>query len=380
MVVKGIHFVGTSVVLANNQFVQPNLLDTTGFDQTKSGFYGSYRNPDLTTPEAQDAYPNVLESTFEDLVFERFLGHGFSIGQGFNNEIVAVKGDNNKGFGLHTYDGNSSVHRNCYQGSYNSSGGFWPQNGGTIINCNGYDHFDSRPGMVLGTPGSSKRVYALVQGGNIEGTKSEGIRIYGDGGKISFIDTSFQYAIDSIDDCPIRVYGGQNDIILGFSAISPTSNSLKDGGGNFVKPRNLIKSRGNDNNYIVLTSMKFLTQDYSFLCVDATGDPGGFYGLNGGIPLVPSNKAGFSNAAEYALQVIKYKPSIIEKLWVGTGADLSAIGQVSTTAALPTVAAKPGLYINTNPARTKANALFIKIGDPSVTIPDNVGWFAISIL
>lgn len=380
MTIKGIHFVGTSVVLANNQFAQPNVLDTTGFDQTKSGFYGSYRNPDLSTPESQDAHPNVIECTFEDLVFERFLGHGFSIGLGFNNEINAVKGDNNKGFGLHTFDGNSTIHQNCYQGKYNSSGGFWPQNGGTIINCNGYDHYDSRPGMVLGTPGSPNRIYALVQGGNIEGTKNDGVRIHGDGGKISFIDTSLQYTIDSIDDCPIRVYGGQNDIILGFSAISPTTNSLKDGGGNFVKPRNLIRSRGNQNNFTVLTPMRFLTENYSYLCVDAAGDPGGFYGLNGGIPLVPSNRTGFNNAAEYGLQLINHKASILEKLWIGTGTNLFAVGSVDTTAALPTIAAKPGIYYNTNPARTKANTLFIKIGDPAVTIPDNVGWFAVSIV
>jgi hypothetical protein len=216
-----------------------------------------------------------------------------------------------------------------------------------------------------------------VLGGNIEGTENEGVRIYGNSGDIKFVSTALQYSIRSVDDCPIRVYGGGNTITLDFSSIGPTVRSLKDGTGNFVKPSYLIKSFGNQNYFTLPRPLKFLNEDYSYLCVNSAGSPNDFYG-NVGIPLTPSQSPGFNNSTEYGLLLQKQKPTVVEKLWVGADQNVAAYGVVNVASGLPTISAKPGLYFNAHPTATKSNCLFVKTGDPAAQ-PTNTGWFAVNV-
>jgi hypothetical protein len=365
--IKGIRFMGTGVVVANNSDEQPNVLDVSTYDVTKSGLYLGYRSPVLGSPEALDAFQLMAKCVFENLCFDRFLGSGLALLNGFNNKIYAVDNNNNKGFGLHTLDGNSTIQERCYTGRFNSKGGIWAQGGGEIRACNGYDHFDDvRPAIELGTPGSVQVVRAKIVDGNIEGAGKWGIRMHGDGGSLEFDNPDLQWYCTDIANAPIRIYGGVNLITLNFKTLSYCGSSP-----NKLKPTNLIMSKGNGNTFVVKKPMKFGANDHTFICVNDAGVDAD-YGY-GNVPLTVPEQDGFANSTQYGLLLAKQKASLLERLWVGDGAAAAAYGVVDTTAALPTVARPPGIYINTNAAATKANGLFLKLTSGAT------GWSAISV-
>jgi hypothetical protein len=308
--ISGIRFVGSDVVVTNNSNEHANVTDNSSFDELKSGFWAPRRNPDQSLPEALDATPLTYNCTFSDCCFDRFLGHGFSLTNGFANKIYAINNNNNKGFGLHTLDGNSTVVERCYTGRFNSSGGIWAQGGGELKVCTGYDHFDDvRPGIVFGTPGSVKGVKAKVVDGNIEGAGKWGIRMHGDGGALEFDNSDLQWYCTDIANAPIRIYGSVNLITLNFKSLSYAGSSPVK-----LKPTNLIISKGNGNVFVVKKPMKLLTENHTYLCVDDAGDAQFAYG---NIPLLVPAQDGFANSTQYGLLLNKQKATLSERLWVG---------------------------------------------------------------
>jgi hypothetical protein len=370
--VKGIRFIGTGVSVPNNSDEQPNILDITAYNLVKAGLYIGYRDPTSGSPEAQDAFPLMAKCLFEYLCFDRFAGSGLALLNGFNNKIYAVDNNNNKGFGLHTLDGNSTIQERCYAGRFNSRGGIWAQGGGELRACNGYDFFDDiRPAIEIGTPGAVAPVKAKIVDGNIEGAGKWSIRMHGDGGSLEFSNPDLQWWCSDIANAPIRIYGSVNLITLNFKTLSYCGTSpIK------LKPTNLIMSKGNGNIFVVTKPMKFTqpnqtVENHTYICVNDAGVDVD-YGY-GNVPLIVPAQDGFVNTTEYGLLLAKQKATLLDRLWVGNTTAAAAFGVVDASGALPTVARPPGIYVNTNSTATKANGLFLKLGSGAG------GWSAISV-
>jgi hypothetical protein len=311
--IKGIRFVGSDVIVPNNSDMQPNVTDISTFNELKSGFWAPRRNPDLNLPEALDATPLFSSCAFLDCCFDRFLGHGLSLPHGFANKIYIVNNNNNKGFGLHTLDGNSTVQDRCYTGRFNSSGGIWAEGGGELRACTGYDHFDDvRPAIVIGKPGSSQGVKAKLVDGNIEGAGKWSISMHGNGGSLEFDNPDLQWHCTDIANAPIRIYGGGNLITLNFKTLSFSGSSPVK-----LKPTNLIMSKGNGNIFVVKKPMKFLAEDHTYICVNDAGVDADFG--YGNVPLLVPASDGFANSTQYGVLLNKQKPTLAERLWVGNG-------------------------------------------------------------
>jgi hypothetical protein len=101
--------------------------------------------------------------------------------------------------------------------------------------------------------------------------------------------------------------------------------------------------------------------------------------LGYGSKIIPSRTGYYPGNADgralYGEYLRSQSTTSIEKIYVGrtvSGSEnMAAIGSVNITTALPTTAATPGIYLNTNTAATRANLIFAKVGKT------NTGWTAI---
>ena len=359
----GIACYGTIPVNATGQLL---ITENTPFVESSSGFYLPRKAPLPNTDDGTSTNPQMLFTRFEDLLLERFAGHGISLGNVFNAQLEKVRGENNKGFGTHHFQANSVICVDCYVGRFNTKGGFWLENGGKLDNCNGPDSFDQRPGVVFGAPGSSQKIIAEVNGGNIEGT-SRLIDLHGDGSSLKIVNTFLQYHHTDSNYPPIRVHGINCTIDIDVSAVGPSGSSTIP----TTKPNNLmwVRGSGNGHNVIVRNMPPFSGSDYyTYMVVNAADT--NLYGSFGEILYLKPDEARVGQLDYGTALDIHSKTSQFPKLYVKD----QAIGTVDTTAALPTITANPGLYVNVNAAATAANKLFIKVGDT------NTGWNALSVV
>lgn len=361
---------GGSIVVANNTFAQHG---TTGgnaavFDATKSGFYLPKRVADLNLNEAQDAAPLMYTSRFEEVVFERWLGHGIHADNMFSSSFTKCNCTSNKGFGFFFRDGNSVLVRDMYTGNDNSQGGVWAIGGGQLTDCNGGDHFDDvRPYLVGGEPGSVQAVNLKVTNGNLEGC-SRLIDLHGNASSLTIDNSDLQWHLVVATKPIIRVHGGLAKITY-----NPKSASYSSSSPIKTKPDNLITINGAGGFQLeVLNNPKFGSEELTFEVVDSSGSPNA-YGY-GKIPIRKTTQS-FVGGAGYGEYITSQNQTVMKRLLVGKGqdgvGDMAAIGTVDITTLSPTTAAKAGIYINTNVAATRANKVFIKVGD------DAAGWTAL---
>lgn len=360
MLIEGIRCVGTAVPVPSNT-VEPAVGNAVAYNENFAGFVGYRRDPILTNPEAQEGRPLVYDSEFKKLSFDRFAGSGFTLLNGYNNLIEQVNCDGNKGYALHTNDGNSTIHRRCYSGRYNARGGIWAEGGGIYDTCNGYDFFDNtRVGILAGKPGNPTRCNLMLIGGNIEGV-ARCIDHHGDGGTIDILGTAIQYWSNDNNYPPIRIHGGGNSIHLNPGAVGHCGNSPGYADNNL---KDLIWSRGLDNAFSVQRPLRQRLGDHTSLEVGATGTSAVALGAPDHKPLAMDRYRYISGlpGTSYGDYAYDKKKSRFPLIVLGGNLGMATVATVDVTTSLPTIAANPGIYLNVNASATQNNQLFLKTG------------------
>lgn len=337
------------------------------YNQSHSGFYSPPRQLDgngVPLPnEANLGFPLIFESRFENLSFSRFAGSGFCILNQFScAPFSSITGDENSGYGAEIQQNVGTLITNTVMQRFNQKGGWYLPGGCSMVNCNGIDTFAiDLPWGVVGVPGSPGAVVANFVGCNFEGAQ-QALYIYGDASKVTFDSCLMQWYCADVTRPFIRCYGSGGTLIFkGSLTAFSTSGSPQ------VRPNNLIMVMGNawgvSSENLIKDGSTFLT----WVNVDASGNAGAFGYGNQIFPAergtYPGNGAGAAIYGEYVRQLPLISTT---KVYLGRSIEgvqpMAAIGTVDTMAALPTVAATPGLYLNANVGATAANLLFKKTG------------------
>ncbi len=302
--ISGISFTSNSIP-SDYGVILPNTVD---YDITKSGFYLPKRTKikDPITGLLDEAVlknPLMLYNSLNDLDFNRFAGDGMYIGNIFSCKVSNISANQNKGWGITYFSGNTSKLQDSYIGSFNSLGGYNLPNGGVLDNCNGLDSFEENtPWCVVGILGDVQGVKLTISNSNLEGSQRL-IEVHGDGSRLDMYNCTLQPYVVNPEMPPIRVFGGVSSVNIKSCYLIKTGNST-------ATPKDYIWIHGGGSQLTIDDSGNYITQRR----VDTNGN--NIYGSGVSLPVLSS---GETRIATYAEIYEVFEKLSANKILIGTG-------------------------------------------------------------